>query len=775
MSDIPTAALEAFCRAIRDDDVGALPNSRREFVAHNWSFVRALDQIAEANFRRGAYDPALQGLELLEQLLPESGGIFLRRVLAAFRAGRSGALEELAAGSGRFSNDPELFSAVEELVGNGRPELATQLIADSTQRGKFSAGIIAACRSRVLARAGRIGEALRCVARDEDAELNLTAMRCRYLLLEQLLEFDEAQIVALQAALHGGEEREVRYVFDQAVFAFDYHAALDALSTIARHHPGLLALTQALAADLRPAREAAAAAVQTYGPPSNDPAVIFDALSKPGIEPTRILWGKLSLIGFLRSGKMTEIDYVRFAWFLPNWEQAPVRHRVLSAARLACPDTDAVQLGWLSYLIAIGAYGDAAIYCDELLAKPADDDTLFFVTLLLRLQQDATVPPFMDAELVATLTAKLQDRLPEADPGFRCVLHDHFASLGMAPGAWTTDEMPAHDHVAGRGFRRLLAVTTGRLNRVSVVSPAKAPSAPVRPVLAISGQLRGFETAWASLHRHLVLPTGAPLVMSVWDKSVNAKGRHARRLERTLPDDIIQALRPEERYTDTFETAYPATARLLFGETDVDAASLHDLVSASSCNVLALETESERLLEQVLHPHVSPNMLKMYYKFARLHALIQEAEVRSGELFSHVIWARPDCEIVQLGADDLRACLARRDIVWSSFVTETSFGDYAMVLPRDAFATIASIFARVCLSGDTRLLPWRPNRSANPGERSSLDAFGGPDVLFDMLLADGYMPISRIPRMVVNLRGRTPEIGRVRQSFKDEMAAAIHV
>jgi len=203
----------------------------------------------------------------------------------------------------------------------------------------------------------------------------------------------------------------------------------------------------------------------------------------------------------------------------------------------------------------------------------------------------------------------------------------------------------------------------------------------------------------------------------------------------------------------------------------VDAARVRHLVEAADRNVLAVETESERLLERVLHPHVSPNMLKMYYKFSRLEALIRDAEYRSGAVFSHVIWARPDCEVMRLSEEDLASCLARTDVAWSSFVSETSFGDYAIVLPRQAFALLASIFPRVMLAGDTRLLPWRPDRLLNPGRRTSLDAFGGPDVLFDILLAGGYMPVSRIPRMVVNLRGWTPGEQTVREVFEREVSA----
>jgi hypothetical protein len=461
---------------------------------------------------------------------------------------------------------------------------------------------------------------------------------------------------------------------------------------------------------------------------------------------------------------MTEADYTMFAWFLPNWEEGLIREHVLSAARAQLPDAPSVQRGWLHHLVARGAYGDAARFCEILLGQDIDEDVLFLAIALLRLEKDGVVASFMDQRLFESVRTQLITRARSAGPDFRCVMHDHIVALGGAPESWPIRELASSEALSSR---RLFAITTGRLNRVSAYSPTVRTPA-ICPVLAISGQLRGFETAWSSIHHHLCQPTGAPVILTVWDKSVNATGRHARRLERALPADIIAKLKPEERYTDTFEQAYPKTYNLLFGQTDVDATSLHALVAASSCKILAVETESEDMLSHALPPHVSPNMLKMYYKFARVEQLIQAEEEASGAMFSHVIWSRPDCQIVRLAPADLAACLAKPGIAWSSFTTETSFGDYVMVVPRKAFRTLAAIFPRVVTGGDTFLMPWRPNRSSDPRQRTNLDAFGGPDVIFDILLAAGYNPLARIPRMALNLLGRTPGSDVVRSTFDTE-------
>lgn len=449
-----------------------------------------------------------------------------------------------------------------------------------------------------------------------------------------------------------------------------------------------------------------------------------------------------------------------------------IRDHVLSAARYHFPNASAARRGWLHYLIKVGAYADAARHGCETLTGAVDSDMLFFTIALLRLQQDSVVPAFMDDKLFDALRADVLAQVPSTGADFRCVMHDHIVALGGVPQPWPKDGVPAYDSAEVVGFRRLFAVTTGRLSRVSTDQPADGVSY-IRPVLAISGQLRGFETAWASIHRHLCRPVDAPVIVTIWDKSANATGRHARRLERVLPADIIAQLKPEERYTDAFEAAYPETYRLLFSRTEVEAQSVRALIDRSGCEVLACETESEDLIAHLLPPHVSPNMLKMYYKFARIEALINAAETRSGEVFSHVIWSRPDCEILRLAPSDLTGCLARADLVWSSFTTETSFGDYVMVLPRRAFAAIAAIFPRVVTAAHTRLMPWRPNRSVRPDQRRELDAFGGPDVLFDVLLAAGYIPLARIPRMDVRLLGRMPGIGIVTAVFATEKGRSL--
>jgi len=765
--------LDAYCEAVRSGDAGLMVARRQDFVSRNWVLVSTLDRLAHADLGAGNHLAAARKLALMEELAPDVAGFLLRRTSAELRAGVPGAAQALAGSAPRLSSDNELFHAVQELLAHGQPALASGVIAACAGRPGFSSGIIAAATARVLATTGRLGAAIDALGPEmATGQPNLIAIRCRYLLLEQGLDFDASHRLCRQAVLMRGEERDLRHLADHLAYTFEFDAVAALAMEAVALHPGLADAAASLAQDIAAARLLAEDAVAEHGPPGDAAAEeTFAALSAPGSTASRVLWGKQALVALLGSARLTAAEYARFAGYLPNWEQGRARNLVLAAARQRCPGAPAVQRGWLNHLIGQAAYADAAGQCRALLPGGRDDDALFYAILLLRLQQDGVVPAFMDGAEEAALRTAALAQVAQAGPGFRCVMHAHIAALGGDPGPWRNDAMPPPGTPDGPGFRRLFAAATGRLPRVATGGRPGAQRVP-RPVLAVSGQLRGFEAAWDSIHAHLYVPTGAPVVLSVWDRSMNATGRHAQRLERALPDSIIAQLRPEERFTDRFEAAYPQTYALLFGATAVDAHALRRQVDTSGCTALAVETESEDLIARLMHPQVSPNMLKMYYKFARVEDLVREAEAQSGHLFTHVIWTRPDCSIQRLDPADLQACLARAELAWSSFTTETSFGDYVMVLPRRAFAAIAGVFPRVVAAGDTLLLPWRPNRNADPAAPRHLGAFGGPDVLFDTLLSNGYLPLHRIPRILVRLLARTPGADAVRACFAAEQHAA---
>jgi hypothetical protein len=271
------------------------------------------------------------------------------------------------------------------------------------------------------------------------------------------------------------------------------------------------------------------------------------------------------------------------------------------------------------------------------------------------------------------------------------------------------------------------------------------------------------------LYRHVVAPNGVDVLMTVWDKTTNPTGRHAHRLERALPDDVVTQLRPEQRFTDIFEKEFPKTSSLLFGETDVSVSELAAIMAKDGVTAAALETENDALLMQLLRSTIPNGMIRMYYRFARAERLVREHELRTGTAFSHVIWSRPDYEITQLPSNAIQECMRHDDVAFSSWVTEISFGDYFMVLPRLAFAAICSVFSRVVVGGDVTFQPWRPKREPELSGPAWPSAFAGPETIYEVLLSSGFIPHGRVHGMIGRLLGRTPPPDLIRNSILEEM------
>jgi hypothetical protein len=764
------AGIDAIVSAIRQGDEAAAHRLTVEFGSLNWPFMHAISRLAHADFAAGNHEAALCKLRFLENILPNVSDFFCRRVVTALRLGDRDAAVELANGTSRIQTDHEFFFALENLLGVDRADLATRFIGECGEREPLSAGAKAAGAARLAAYLGRVEHAVELLAGELlEAKPNLLAMRLYYLYKQQLLEFDEGIKWCEKVALTWGEERELRDAVARRVLFFDFEEAIQLLHSYTHLYPQHGDLVNALADTVVSERQKARLALQKCGALAiDDRSVIKAALSDEGVPPERVLWAKQCLVALLQSDQYCEDDYRLFWWFLPSWEDAVVKNYVLSRARSSFGDSTTIKRAWFEYLISCRAYEDAVNCGRSLLSEgEADEDVMFFLILLLRSQQDKAVPAFIDENQWVELRDVVLKRAEETSSAFKLMLAPHLEAIGGSDVSWPEAEWP-HDTMEGGTLRRLLPSRVGRFNRRGPPPAWRHAPTQIRPVVAISGQLRGFEGAWESINRHLVSTTNSPIIMSVWDKSTNALGRHARRLERMLPGHIVAQLSPEERFTDTFERVYPETARLLFGETSVDAVSVRDLIASGGHQPLVVETESEHLLEKVFHPHLSRNMLKMYYKLARLDMLIDEAERRSRELFSHVIWTRPDCQITHLATDDLASCLENDRVAYSSFVTETTFGDYLMVLPREAFRAVGSVFRRIALAGDSRIFPWRPNRQRRENRNQDLGAFGGPDVLFDTLLSAGYPPLGRIPRVTVRLLGRTPPVELIEATFAAE-------
>jgi hypothetical protein len=737
---------------------------------------------ADEYFRAENFSRARPIYVLLHQQDPLSFFFFAREIEATIRSSNPAAADRILRREDFPANDDQFFWGCHALVEARRFQQTAELIEREQRRDAISSSIIAAAQARLFASSGSPSRAQAVLAPPlAEEHPPVVILRLAYFFALDFGNLDEAIALSSRAALLSGDISDCRFAFDLLTFSTDYETAQNLLDRFRAAFPqkaqdidpwykenlNLLAMLKD--------------ALGTFGPPNySDRQNLKSTLSSPQIPPNHILWAKHTLMHLIRSEAFLKSDFELFGEYLPSWEDGRFKTYILYRAKSRFADWPRIQEQWLRLLIVRSAFGDAVEWLSKILPQTVSDDIVYFALMILRLSRAGVTPQIMDKQIEDTLLAKLAEALPQTSIALRSTLFEHIEALGLAVGAWHPAMTIAPGQTATDAplFRRLLGLSTGRLSRVAYDKPfaalaaqdAKIPhrTSP-KAVFIISGQLRGFETAWPSLYRHVVAPAGLDVLMTVWDKTANATGRHAKRLERALPDDVVAQLRPEQRFTDIFEQEFPKTAQLLFGETNVFASEIAATMAADGVTPAALETENDALLMQLLRPTIQNGMMRMYYRFARAERLLREHEIRSGIAFSHVIWSRPDFEITKLPADALQECMAYDDIAFSSWVTENSVGDYFMVLPRLAFTAIASVFSRVVMANDATFLPWRPKRESELSGPALASAFGGPETICEVLMASGFVPLGRISGIQGRLLGRTPPADVIRNSFAEEL------
>ncbi len=702
----------------------------------------------------------------LAVLRPDTFYYFARAIEAANRLGDASVPRQVLDRPGFPGDDDQFFWGCEVLIQARSPQAAHSLIARETARAAVSPAYLAAGQARLLSATGLRARGLQVmaetIARDDAPPL---AFRIAAILARELGDLDSAVAIAAKGARLHGHPHDARFVLEILLLLVEAETATAfaaRFSAAYPHHAAAIADLAAAATDLEQRCRRSATLHGSAASPDRDR---LQAALATQADADTILWGKRALIALARSNAMTIDDFHRFGIYLPNWENSDIKSYVLYHALRQHRQDPRVAERWLRRLLADRCYGDAAAWLSGRLATQPTDDMLAFGILLLRMREAGLLPDDAVAQEVQALAPRLRQALPGAGWAMQAVLQPHLAALGLPARRWSPPDEPPNDHP---GFRRLFGVSTGRLNRAA--RPAAPAAAGARPVIVISGQVRGFAKAWPSLHHHVVAPIGAPVVMTVWDRTTNAVGRHAQRLERLLPADIVAQLRPEQRFTDAFAAAFPRTAALIFREWTETPDELAAVMAAQGVIPVALETEDDALLMRLLRPRIENGMIRMYYKLARAERLVREAEIRSGIAFSHVIWSRPDYEITRMTEGAVQRCLAHDDVAFSSWTTEAAVGDYFMVLPRLAFTAIASVFGSIVVGGDSTTLPWRPQRERPMPEDALLAALDGPETLFETLLAAGIVPLGRIDVVEGRLLGRTPPDAELRATFLAEAA-----
>jgi hypothetical protein len=750
---------EARYALLQEDEAGIADVLRRLHIAMP-DLVKFLNRGADEDLHAQKFADAALKSRLLERLFPENLYFFRRRVEAEHAAGDKRSLRELEEASHRLQSDNDILWAGELLLQSNKREAVGRLIAESVDGGRDE-DVIVVLKAGLLAHGGQTGRGLSVLETRLATERPLLAVLRTYgEFSERLGAYDAAWSARCRAAVLYGEEHDLGRAVDVALFFFRFSDVHGLLKAYESAHPQRVDIIEMAAKKSIAAQELAIAAIKQNGPCSyEDRTRVIGVLRDKAASADAILWAKQAVSALFASDDVTESDVVLFGEFAPNWEDQRIRNHVLRKGIERFPSSPTVRQRWLRYLVGQREFGTASQFLLSNLTDRPNDTIIFIATMLLRIERSRSAPSFLSAEDASVLAQFVSKSLRSLGAGFRVVMHEQLETLGVADEGCLFSTANENGRDAELEFLRFFGRMTGRLDRRKPARSAEYHTqGPIHPIVAISGQLRGFKDAWPGICQWIVKPLGAPVVMSTWDKTKNAQGRHGGRLERLLPGDVARALLTEEKFSDVFERHYPNTFNLLYGETSVDVNDIQRWIEDEGAECVAAETESDQLLEMVMRPTLDNPMLKMFYKWHRAENLIAEAENRQGKLYSHVVWLRPDCKVLSLPESELQACLSSDEVVYSSWNSDIAIGDYAMVLPRRAFATIASIFPRVASAGSARLLPWRPYGRNH-------DVLSPPETIFDILISEGFSPFGRINRFRLQLLGLTPEPELISKTF----------
>jgi len=774
-SDAFERQVQEYDAAMRRHDARAAAAAMGELVKISEPFVTFLKRAAWLDMRQQDYDAADAKFRTLATLTPGQPDITRALASAAIERGDIVRalimLRELEAET-HFYEDLVWLTEVYGRL--GRRDLARAAIQAEAGRRRFSRADLSALDADiVLAEQGPAAARQFVTARIAETQGPVSPHLLRRLARLTESEFDYPGAVEAWSELARGKgtDGDAHNAVTLLLFLQAFDQALALIKEVLERQPRFQATLLPLKETAERGRERLAEATAALGPTSAADAVALRRCLLVPATPAEVAWGRRALIEFVASSRAEEVDFLQFSQTLPSWEDYRIRRHVLQLGLRACPDSVALRKRYLRFQLTGNTLWRAGAALLAAMDASAFDEEVIYQAIfcIRRLEQDPDTATPEDAGVAERLRNLITDALPLASPRFRAFAQRSLMAIGIPCPPWHEPSLTAAEREALNRFVPFGFAAWETSLAAPAVTRGAAP--PPRPVMVMSGQLRGFAQAWPSLHKWLIGPLQMPVVMSVWDRSSNARGRHADRLGRLLPRDVMMRLAPEEQYDDVFEKAYPKTSKLLFADLEVTAAQLRDIMQPYDVETICVETASEASYESMVahRPELVAGVCRMLARMWRTEAVLRLHEARIGQTFSHVVWARPDLDIQRLPPDSVRRCLQRTDMAFTNGVSDRIVGDYLAVFPRAAYRAIADVFPAAMMAG-LHLFPWRPSRRDGAGREPTETSLTATGSLSDALFAHGFAAAD-IPGLRCRLLGHTPPPELVRASFEAEAAA----
>jgi len=775
-SDAFERQVEEYDAAMRRHDERAAATALRELVKTGAPFVAFLKRAAWIDMRQQDYGAAEAKFRMLSVLTPGMPDIARALVSVAIEQGdilrAIGMLREIEADLRHYE---DLVWITEVYVRLGRLDLARRAIRTEAELGRFGRADLAALEADIVLAERGPSEARGFVSASiAEAGGPASPNLLRRLARLTEAEFDYLGAVEAWSALACGQgtDADARNAVLLLLFLQAFDEALALIARALERQPRFQGTLQPLQETAERGRDRLAEVTAELGPTADaDAATIRRCLLVSGATPSEVIWARRALVEFVAGPRAEEADFLQFSQTLPSWEDFRIRRHVLHMGLQRFPEAVALRKRHLRFqFIGNTLWRSGAASLAALDAAEYDEEAIYqAIFSIRRLEQDAGAVMEADAAVAQRLRHRIAAALPAASPRFRAFAQRSLAAVGIPCPPWNEAALTAEERDALNRFVTFGFAAWEPPLATPAVARAATPAA--RPVMVVSGQLRGFAQAWPSLYRSLAGPLRMPLMLSVWDRTSNPRGRHADRLGRLLPRDVMMRLAAEEQYDDVFEKSYPETTKLIFAEVAVTEPQLRDILQPYDVETICIETASDAGYDTMVRhrAEMMAGVSRMFARMWRAEAMLRAYEAGSGQAFTHVVWTRPDVEILRLAPDTVRRCLRRTDTAFTNALSDRFVGDYLAVLPRGAFTAVANIFPAAMMAG-LGLFPWRPSRRDGAGREPTEVALTGTGSLSDALFAGGFAT-AEIPGLRCRLLGHTPPPDLVRARFEAEAAA----
>ncbi len=757
--------VNAYVEALRNGDDVRAAELLRQIGRHSHPQIDLLSQAARFDVSSGNLGDASAKLEIMSWLRPDELDHQRRLTEVYIETGRTDDALDLLR---RLADHDQTIGfggwRLEAVLRLGEMEAAHALIEDEVARNRFNATEIDALRALICFWEGLDLRALDLVSKGVSDLAFAKHVYSR--VLDSQMHFGAAVEYKRSYALQtgGGIETVLAYYVE----VFRLQDARDLIDEMIAKFSWLAPRREEF---LRPIEAKAALVedvVSSQGRPDySDRNRLYRALHE-NVSAYEIEWGKLSLVELTNSGDIEEHELGQLLRPFANWEIGIALTMCLAAFLKKFPDSPHVRQSYLGVLERSGNSVETKVEIASRLTPEEMSEDIAFSAIynINRLKDLANRPPETD-QLIAAGIAAVRGFLDRADLGFLIFSHLQLKRMGI--------ESPLAARLREQETSKLLqdAAIQGHRSWSSEGRAIKGVVRTHRPkiVVALSGQMRGFDRCWERTHRLLVKPLGAPVFLSVWNQSQNALGRHANRLQRALPADILARMPEGDRYTDAFSRNYPKTFNLVFGKQPIAQADVVRTVEASGVQEYMIETEDEAVYERTILNAAYLNahtLLKMYAKFFALNRMMDQHELVTGEAITHVAWIRPDAYLGGFNTELLRRWSVSDNTIWSS-VSSTAVLDYFIFMPRTALRRLAEVFSLSATSGKPAFNAWLPLPRDISSRAGYTPGIRGPEHIAYTLFANGFQ-FGNMPQTQIRLLGHMPPDAVVRETFNAEYA-----